>query len=536
VGDLLDGYEAEPSWDEMFEPAGVARPPYSALYDALRTFSAEDFAGRCVSRDRAFRDQGITFSFSGEERPFPLDLVPRVLSSEEWALVEAGVRQRVRALELFLQDVYGRGRILEAGVVPRALVTTSKHFHRAAAGFDPANGVRVQVAGIDLARDGEGRFCVLEDNLRTPSGVSYVIENRRAMAHVFPELFASHRVRPVDGYPAQLLAALRAAAPVGVPDPRVVVLTPGVFNSAYFEHTFLARHMGVELVEGRDLICRQNVVYLRSTDGEQRVDVIYRRVDDDFLDPLHFRPDSMVGCAGVLNAARAGNVTIANAVGNGVADDKLVYTYVPAIIDFYLGEKPLLPNVTTYRLDEPDQLEHVLGRLDQLVVKPVDGSGGHGIVIGPQASDHQLARARENVVANPRGWIAQEVVHLSTSPTHIGDRLRPRHIDLRPFAINDGENVWVAPGGLTRVALPEGSLVVNSSQGGGSKDTWVLAGVRGLPGADGASPMSSPMSSPVSAADGPGTSPRPDPGPGAALGAQQQQQQQQGSNRGAPGC
>ncbi|MGH9224192.1 MAG: circularly permuted type 2 ATP-grasp protein [Acidimicrobiales bacterium] len=521
MGDLLDDYVATPNWDEMLERAGTARKPYTALYDALRTLSAEDFASRCVSRDRAFRDQGITFSFSGgEERPFPLDLVPRVLSAEEWSVIEAGVRQRVRALELFLADVYGDGEILEAGIVPRALITTSKHYHRAAYGFDPTNDVRVHVAGIDLARDDSGRFYVLEDNLRTPSGISYVIENRRTMAKVFPELFASHRVRPVDSYPAQLLAALRSAGPEGVPDPTVVVLTPGVYNSAYFEHTFLARHMGVELVEGRDLFCRNNVVYMRSTDGEQRVDVVYRRVDDDFLDPLHFRPESVVGCPGILNAARAGNVTIANAVGNGVADDKLVYTYVPAIIDFYLHEQPVLPNVTTYRLDEPDQLEHVLARLDQLVVKPVDGSGGHGIVIGTQASDEQLDTVRNDLLDNPRGWIAQELVHLSTSPTHIGERLRPRHIDLRPFAINDGEDVWVVPGGLTRVALPEGSLVVNSSQGGGSKDTWVLATGAARSRARGqarAAMISATMEAPLVK--------RPDPGPGVAQSGQQQQQQ-----------
>ena len=518
VGDLLDDYDSRSSWDEMLDRAGQPRTPYRALCDALRTLSADDFAARCASRDRNLRDQGITFSFSGEERPFPLDLVPRVLCAEEWAVIEAGVVQRVRALEAFLADVYGPGKIFEERLIPRTIVTTSAHFHRPAAGIDPPNGVRVHVAGIDLARDGDGRFCVIEDNLRTPSGISYVVENRRTMAHVFPELFACHRIRPVDPYPARLLQALRAAAPTGVADPTVVVLTPGVYNSAYFEHTFLARHMGVELVEGRDLVCRQNVVYMRSTEGEQRVDVVYRRLDDEFLDPLQFRPDSLVGCPGILNAARAGNVTIANAVGNGAADDKLIYTYVPDMIRYYLGESPLLPNVPTYRLGEPDQLEHVLGRLDQLVVKPVDGSGGKGLVIGPQATDEQLGRLRVAILGQPRQWIAQELVNLSTSPTHIGEHLRPRHIDLRPFAVNDGERVWVVPGGLTRVALPEGSLVVNSSQGGGSKDTWVLAAGRGR-GME--LPRVTHLPSPDSLfSDGP------DAGPWGRFGSQQQQQQQ----------
>ncbi|MGH9156577.1 MAG: circularly permuted type 2 ATP-grasp protein, partial [Acidimicrobiales bacterium] len=414
MGDLLDGY-APPAWDEMFEASGVARPPYQVLHDGLQTLSGDDFDRRCAVRDRVFRDQGITFSLSGEERPFPLDLVPRVLSAQEWSVIEHGVAQRVLALEAFLADVYGPAHILRDGVVPGRVVATSANFHRPAVGVEPPNGVRVLVAGIDLVRGRDGRFLVLEDNLRTPSGISYVIENRRTMARVFPELFASYRVRPVDGYPARLLEALRAAAPAGVSEPTVVVLTPGVHNSAYFEHSFLARQMGVELVEGRDLVCRGNVVYLRSTTGEQRVDVIYRRLDDDYLDPLQFRPDSLVGCPGIVNAARAGHVTLTNAVGNGVADDKLVYTYVPAMIDYYLGERPVLPNVGTYRLDEPEQLDHALGRLDQLVLKPVDASGGHGLVIGPHASDETLTRARAAIVAQPRGWIAQEVVALSTS-------------------------------------------------------------------------------------------------------------------------
>jgi uncharacterized circularly permuted ATP-grasp superfamily protein len=365
--------------------------------------------------------------------------------------------------------------VVSDGVIPRQLVTTSAHFHRAVHGFEPAGGVRVHISGIDVVRDAAGTFRVLEDNVRVPSGVSYVLENRRAMAKGLPEAFGSQLIRPVEEYPRRLLSALRKTAPSGVDDPTVVVLTPGVFNSAYFEHTLLAGLMGVELVEGRDLICRGNRVYMRTTAGEQRVDVIYKRIDDDFLDPLQFRSDSMLGCPGLVNAARAGGVTIANAVGNGVADDKLVYSYVPDLIRYYLGEEPVIANVDTFRLEEDEAREHVLDRLDELVVKPVDGSGGKGLVIGPDASREELDALRKRVIADPRGWIAQPVLQLSTVPTLSGDKFGPRHVDLRPFAVNDGDDVWVLPGGLTRVALKEGSLIVNSSQGGGSKDTWVLA-------------------------------------------------------------
>lgn len=475
MGDLFEGYAAGPAYDEMFADGDRWRPDYEALRSALADLSPDDLWQRCAARDRSFRDQGITFSLSGEERPFPLDLVPRVIPVEEWTVIEAGVAQRVKALEMFLADVYGPGRILDDGVVPRRLVTSSEHFLRQAAHLDPPNGVRIHVAGIDLVRGVDGRYVVLEDNLRVPSGISYVVENRRTMAAVFPELFASHRVRPVADYPARLYEALRRAAPSGVSDPTVVMLTPGVHNSAYFEHTFLARQMGVELVEGRDLVCRDGIVLMRTTGGEQRVDVLYRRVDDDFLDPLQFRPDSVLGCPGLLNAARAGAIVIANAIGNGVGDDKAIHPYVGDMIRYYLEEEPVLGSVPTYRLDRDHERAEALGRLPELVWKPVAASGGYGLVIGPHASATELAELRVRVEADPRNWIAQEVVLLSTSPTQIGDRFEPRHIDLRPFAVNDGERVWVAPGGLTRVALPRGSLVVNSSQGGGSKDTWVLA-------------------------------------------------------------
>jgi uncharacterized circularly permuted ATP-grasp superfamily protein len=477
---IFGGYNAASSYadafDEMFDSQGNVRGPYKGIYAELAPSDASELEARAEALSRAFSDQGITFSLSGqEERPFPLDLVPRVISAAEWTRLERGITQRVKALERYLDDVYGEQEILRDGVIPRRLVTSCEHFHRQAAGIIPPNGVRIHVAGIDLIRDDRGNFRVLEDNLRSPSGVSYVMENRRTMARVFPNLFATHRVRAVDDYAAHLLRALRNSAAANEPDPTVVVLTPGVHNSAYFEHSLLARQMGVELVEGRDLFCRDNQVYMRTTEGERQVDVIYRRIDDTFLDPMQFRPDSVLGVAGLLNAARSGNVVISSAVGNGVGDDKLVYTYVPTIIQYYLGEKPLLANVDTFRCWLDDEREEVLDRISELVVKPVEGSGGYGIVFGPEASGKELDALSKKIRDEPRRWIAQPVMQLSTVPTQIGNKLAPRYVDLRPFAVNDGDEVWVLPGGLTRVALPEGSLVVNSSQGGGSKDTWVLA-------------------------------------------------------------
>jgi uncharacterized circularly permuted ATP-grasp superfamily protein len=476
VADIFDSYQLAAAWDEMFERPGQPRASYQAMLTALQPLDPSELRYRADQMARTFTDRGVTFDHAGEERPFPLDLIPRIIDAIEWDHISLGVRQRVLALEAFLADVYGAGQVFTDRVLPRRLVLTSQHFRREAAGLNPANGVRVHVAGIDLIRDEQGEFRVLEDNLRTPSGVSYVVENRLAMTRTFPALFAEQHVHPVDEYPARLLAALRAAAPPHATDPVVVLLTPGVYNPAYFEHTLLARLMGVELVEGRDLACTGNRVYVHTTQGSQPVDVIYRRVDDEFLDPLQFRPDSVIGCPGLLNAARAGQVTIANAVGNGVADDKLLYTYVPDLIRYYLGEEPLLDNVESYRLDDPGVLDWVLGRLGELVLKPVDGAGGSGIVIGPHADERTLTALREKVAARPRNWVAQRPVALSTSPVLIGEHLAPRHIDLRPFAVNDGRDVWLLPGGLTRVALDEGALVVNSSQGGGSKDTWVLAG------------------------------------------------------------
>src|SRR5215212_5703683 len=439
--DVLANYAVGEAFDEMMDTAGSVRPSYKAIYSTLRRTTPAELHGIAEALAKNYTQAGVTFDIGGVERPFPLDLVPRVIAAPEWETIEAGVAQRVRALEAFLADVYADRRVITDGVIPSQLITSSTHFHRAVAGIEPPNGVRIHVAGIDLIRNPDGDVRVLEDNVRVPSGVSYVMTNRSAMITALPDAFSNQRIRPVAGYPQRLLAALRKAAPSGTDDPTVVVLTPGVYNSAYFEHTLLARTMGVELVEGRDLECRRGKVYMRTTAGLQRVDVIYRRVDDEFLDPVHFRGDSMLGVPGLVNAVRTGGVALANTIGNGVADDKLIYTYVPDLIRYYLGQEPILPNVHTWRLEEDDAREEVLDR----------------------------------VSVDPRGWIAQPLVQLSTVPTLIGDQLRPRHVDLRPFAVNNGDNVWVLPGGLTRVALPEGELVVNSSQGGGSKDTWVLS-------------------------------------------------------------
>jgi uncharacterized circularly permuted ATP-grasp superfamily protein len=479
--ELFENYRdgAGDAYDEMFD-GDELRGPYRALAQSFQEVSAPEVQARAEALTTSYLEQGVTFDIGGEERAFPLDIMPRVIEQDAWSVIDQGVQQRVKVLEMFLDDVYDTGRVFDDGVVPRGVVTTSSHFHRVAAGVKAPNGVRIHVSGIDLIRDADGSFRVLEDNVRVPSGVSYVMTNRRAISAALSEAFAGHRIRPVGTYPRRLLNALRASAPAGVDDPTVVVLTPGVFNGAYFEHALLARTMGIELVEGRDLVCQRGRVMMRTTQGLEQVHVIYRRVDDEFLDPVHFRSESMLGCPGLMNAARAGNVTIANAVGNGVADDKLIYTYLPDLIRYYLSEEPVLANVDTWRLGEPSHREEVLDRLDELVLKPVDGSGGKGIVIGPAATKAELDVLRRKVLADPRSWIAQPVVQLSTVPTLFDNRMRPRHVDLRPFAVNDGSKVWVLPGGLTRVALAEGELIVNSSRGGGSKDTWVLAGGRAV--------------------------------------------------------
>ncbi len=474
----LDDYQVGVAFDEMVDRDGQVRPAYEALQASLSSMGPDDLRAIADSLVSNYIDAGVTFDVGGVERPFPLDAIPRVLTSSEWETIEAGVSQRVRVLEAFLDDVYSDSDCVSDGVIPRRLLSTSTHFHRAVHGVRPPNGVRIHVSGIDLIRTPAGDVRVLEDNARVPSGVSYVMTNRSAMASAMPDSFQRQRIRPVSSYPMKLLTALRKATPHGVDDPNIVVLTPGVYNSAYFEHTLLARTMGVELVEGRDLECRRGKVYMRTTRGLQRVDVIYRRIDDEFLDPVHFRADSMLGVPGLINAVQSGGVTLANAVGNGVADDKLVYTYIPDLTRYYLSEEPIIKNVDTWRLEDRPSREEVLDRLDELVVKPVDGSGGKGIVIGPVATKDQLDELRAKIIEDPRGWIAQPLLQLSTVPTLIEQKLAPRHVDLRPFAVNDGDSVWVLPGGLTRVALPEGELIVNSSQGGGSKDTWVISGPR----------------------------------------------------------
>jgi uncharacterized circularly permuted ATP-grasp superfamily protein len=459
----------------VYSAPGVPRAAYRKIIDVLDDFGAVDLRSRFDQLAATFTDRGVTFAFGGEERPFPLDLIPRVIAAAEWEHLAAGVRQRVLALEAFLDDIYGEGNCFRDGVMPRRLILTSPHFRREAVGITKERGARITVSGIDIVRDEVGRLCVLEDNVRIPSGVSYVIENRRAMTQSFRTLFSRYRVHPVDEYPSRLLRALRRAAPDEVRDPTVVVLTPGVHNAAYFEHVLLARLMGVQLVEGSDLVVVGNNVFVRTTQGERPVHVIYRRVDDEWIDPLHFRPESVVGVAGLVNAARAKTVALANGIGNGVADDKLIYTYVPDLIRYYLGAEPLLDNIESYRLEDPECLAEVTSHLERYVIKPVDGSGGKGIIIGPQSEPSTLRALGKSILANPRGYVAQRPVALSTVTTFVDDAMSPRHVDLRPFAIHDGDEVWVLPGGLTRVALGEGALIVNSSQGGGSKDTWVLA-------------------------------------------------------------
>ncbi len=472
------GYSPAQAWDEAMDVHGDVREPYQRVYSEIDRMSGDDLYSKAEALASSYLAQGVTFDHAGEERPFPLDIVPRVVGADEWDVIAPGIAQRVRTLEAFLADVYGSQHCVTDGVVPRRLIASSQYFYRAVHGVDPANGVRVHVSGIDLVRDQHSIWRVLEDNVRVPSGVSYVLSNRRAMSQMYPDMFGAMGVRPVLEYSQRLRSALAKAAPEGVDDPTIVVLTPGVFNSAYYEHSLLARTMGVQLVEGRDLETLNGRVYMRTTAGRRRVDVIYRRVDDDYLDPVQFRPDSALGAPGIVQAARLGNVTIANAIGNGVADDKLIYTYMPDLTRYYLGEEPILPIVDTWRLEEKEAREEVLDRLNELVVKPVDGSGGKGVVIGTKASKEELEATRKQILEDPRGWIAQPVIQLSTVPTLTETGLEPRHVDLRPFAINDGDDVWVLPGGLTRVALQKGQLIVNSSQGGGSKDTWVLGGVR----------------------------------------------------------
>jgi uncharacterized circularly permuted ATP-grasp superfamily protein len=469
-------------YDEMLEADGTPRAHAQTLVEALETLGPEALAQAGRRRDAIFMQQGITFDAAGpdadgpvRDRPFALDLVPRIIPAGEWTSIKRGLAQRIRALNAFIDDVYHGREIVHDGLVPWELIVSRSGFARAAHGIRPPGGVYCHVSGCDLVRDGDGSWKVLEDNVRTPSGISYVLENRVAMTRLLPGLFAHYRVRPVDHYPALLRTALEEVAPTGgEEEATVVVWTPGPFNSAYFEHAFLARQMGVELVEASDLVVRDAVCHIRTTRGLQRVHAIYRRIDDAFMDPLEFRPDSLLGVPGLMRAYRAGTVAIVNAVGTGVADDKAVYHYVPEMIRYYLSEEPILDNVATYLMTDAEQRAAVLDRLNEVVVKPTSESGGKGVFIGPSASEEEIARQSDAIVREPERWIAQELVRLSTVPTATSEgTLAARHVDLRPFAVF-GDDIRIVPGGLTRVALREGSMIVNSSQGGGSKDTWVL--------------------------------------------------------------
>ena len=468
-------------YDEMHAADGTVRAHYRPYADWLEHTARDCIARKRKEADIAFHRVGITFNVYGEEggkeRLIPFDLLPRIIPGAEWAALEVGLRQRVRALNAFLADIYHGQEILRAGRIPAEQVLNNAQFRAEMKGVDVPGGLYAMIAGIDLVRaagaDGKGEYYVLEDNLRVPSGVSYLLENRKMMMRLFPDLFSRYDVHPVEHYPDLLLETLRAVAPTGVRDPTAVLLTPGAFNSAYFEHSFLAQQMGVELVEGQDLFVKDNFVFMRTTRGPKRVDVIYRRLDDDFLDPLAFRKDSMLGVPGLLAAYRAGRVTLANAIGTGVADDKSIYPYVPEMIRFYLDEAPILANVPTWQCRKPAELSHVLAHLPELVVKETQGSGGYGMLVGPAATKAEIELFRERLKANPAAYIAQPTLSLSTCPTFVEQGVAPRHIDLRPFVLS-GRETRLVPGGLTRVALREGSLVVNSSQGGGTKDTWVV--------------------------------------------------------------
>jgi len=474
----LQDYSLDSAYDEMFSGPDQIHPHYGPLLDLFGSLGPDEIQRRKQSADLSFLNQGITFTVYGQEegteKIFPYDLVPRIITSAEWEVVERGLTQRIIALNLFLRDIYNEGRILDDGIVPRDVVYSCKHFRRQMRGLQVPRNVYIAVTGSDLIRLENGEFACLEDNLRVPSGVSYMLTNRRVMKRLFPSLFRSYNVRPIEHYTQQLLSTMRSLAPEGRPEPNIVLLSPGVFNSAYFEHAYLARQMGIELVEGRDLVTHDNIVYMRTTNGLRRVDVIYRRVDDDFIDPLAFRSDSILGVAGLFNAYRAGNVTLANAFGTGVADDKALYAYVPDIIKYYLSEEPVLKNVETYLCTRPKERQHVLANLDKFVVKAVGESGGYGMLIGPHSSAKEREEFARRIEADPRNYIAQPTITFSRAPCLINDGLEPRHVDLRPYVLY-GDKVSIVPGGLTRVALRKGSLVVNSSQGGGSKDTWVLS-------------------------------------------------------------
>lgn len=471
-------YDPEGFFDEYFNVSGKAHPGAQPLVDKINSLPPGEILERQRSIERALLRMGITFTVYGDEQGtekiFPFDIVPRIIEAYEWGHIEAGLKQRIQALNLFLNDIYGEQQIIKDGIIPASIIEDAASFRKQCLGLKPPKGIWCHITGTDLVRHSDGGIYVLEDNLRCPSGVSYVLQNRLVMKRSFPQVFARSSVRPVVDYPSQLYETLRSLAPEHISEPTVVVLTPGIYNSAYFEHTFLAQQMGVELVQGSDLVVRDGFVYMRTTGGFERVDVIYRRIDDDFLDPESFRPDSMLGVPGLMEVYRQGRVALANAPGTGVADDKVIYAFVPKMIRYYLNDEPKLPNVPTYVCELEEDRKYVLAHLDELVVKAANEAGGYGMMIGPHASKEEHQKFARLIQENPRNYIAQPTLSLSRVPTLIDDHFEGRHVDLRPYILY-GENIWVLPGGLTRVALKKGSLVVNSSQGGGSKDTWVIA-------------------------------------------------------------
>ncbi len=473
-------YATDGFFDEMMSADGRVRPHYAQFLKHFGAVTPAEFDAKRRAVDLAFLRQGVTFNVYGDsqgaERIFPFDLVPRIIPASEWEHLEAGLTQRITALNLFLHDIYHEQHILNDGTIPPHYVMSAKHFRREFVNVKVPGDIYIHICGTDIIRDDQGKYLVLEDNARCPSGVSYVLENRRALKRTFPEIFEAGGVRPVESYPTELLKTLQHVAPVGVAEPTVVLLTPGAYNSAYFEHTYLARQMGIEIVEGRDLLVRDQHVYMRTTKGLQPVHVIYRRIDDDFLDPTVFRKDSALGVPGLINAYRAGNVSLANSIGTGVADDKVMYYFVPRIIKYYLDQEPILPNVETYLASEDQDRKYMVENLDKLVVKAANEAGGYGMLMGPHATVAERDEFRQRILADPRNYIGQPMISLSRHPTHCdGEGFAGRHIDLRPFILY-GEKTTIIPGGLTRVALRKGSLVVNSSQGGGSKETWVLYG------------------------------------------------------------
>lgn len=477
--DLFVSYPVSSNvWDEMYSSTDI-REHYRKVYEFLKQIPTEELNAKEDLARQLFMSQGITFTVysSGEgiEKIFPFDIIPRIITGDEWNIIDRGIKQRLKALNLFLKDVYSDQFILKDGIIPIPLIYTCPHYLREMQGVSVPYDIYVHIAGIDLIRDHDGTFYVLEDNLRTPSGVSYMIENREITKRIFPDLLPTHMVRPVTHYPNALYNSLVSVSPRQTSNPTVVLMTPGIYNSAYFEHATLARLMGVELVEGRDLVVDNHKVYMKTTAGLQQVDVIYRRVDDHYLDPLAFNPDSTLGVSGILSSYRKGNVAIANAIGNGVADDKAVYAYVPEMIRYYLNEEPLLKNVPTYQLENPDELTYVLDSINNMVVKKTNESGGYGMLMGNTATEKEIEDYKKDILKDPRHYIAQPIISLSSGPCYINGKLQPRRLDLRPFALCGPSGIEIVPGGLTRVALKEGSMVVNSSQGGGSKDTWVLA-------------------------------------------------------------